>query len=671
LKKKRKHVSRDWYVYSILIIIFVSLLGKLFYLQVIEASALKATGEALRENNQTMIYERGMIVDAQGNILAKSVPSRDVFADPKTLTSSLTKAHKDITAEELASERKTIADKLAVILGKDSEDIYKLLSKNLSWVSLAHQIDLDQADKIAELKIPGVDFSDTYKRVYPAGTMGSSILGIINMAGEGVEGLEYSYNEELNGDAKTLDTEFDDNVQTGYNLTLTLDSTIQHLIDQELDKIMEQSKADRATILAMDPKTGKILGMGSRPSFDPNNYAETEPEERKNLAISMIYEPGSTFKILTGAAALEEGAITPNSLFNDPGYIIVGSRRITNWDSDRKAHGTISFAKGMQLSSNVVLSKVAQALGKESFYTYIKSFGFGSKTKIDIAGEEQGLLIDKKKIKDLELATMSFGQANLVTPIQLLTGICAVANGGNLMKPYIVDKITDKNGTLLNAIQPEVVRQVISPVTSATMTDILVSVVDEGTGSSSKIPGVKVAGKTGTAQKIDPKTGRYSDNNFVTSFVGYAPADNPKIAVLVIVDNPKEGVIQGGAQAGPHVKKIIESTLQYYGIPVSAETPSDIANLGELTPIAEPSQNTVTPEKTPGRGEVVVPDLKGLTMRQAGEKLGKIDLRYKFVGTGLASKQFPEPGKIVNEGDTVEVVFGTEENPAGKDEQDE
>ena len=682
MAKRNKINFREFFIYSVLGIVFILLLGRLLYLHVIFAPELKARAAMLHNSNQpVMIYERGMIVDAQDNILAKSVPTRDIYADPKTMTASLTKSNSNMTEEELKAKKKEIAEKLADILDKDSEDILNLLLQNSSWVSIARQADIEKANRVAELKIPGVGFTDTYKRVYPAGTMAASVLGIVNMAGDGVEGLEYYYNDELNGDvdfkvedSKTADGYLSlaqDNVQTGFNLKLTLDSTIQHLIEQELDSIMENGQPARATILAMDPMTGKILGMGSRPTFDPNNYGQTKEEQRKNLAISMNYEPGSTFKIITGAIALEEGVVTPEKKFNDPGYIIVGSRRITNWDSYRKAHGVISFTEGMKLSSNVVLAQVVADLGKDTFYTYLKSFGFGSKTKIDIAGEEQGLLIDKKNVKSLELATMSFGQANLVTPIQLLTAICAVANGGNLMQPYIVEKITDQDNRPIVTKNPKVVRQVLSKTTSKTMTDILVEVVESGTGTSSKILGIKVAGKTGTAQKIDPQTGGYSKTDFVTSFVGFAPADNPKIAVLVIVDSPTKGIPQGGTQAGPHVKAIIEGALQYYGIPMSSQTPSDISNLEDLPSIENPQEEPVIPEGTPGKDEVVVPNVLGLTMRQAGQKLGESGLRYEFSGSGLAINQFPQAGKIINQGDTVKVEFSPEgPNSGNKDNKE-
>ncbi|MGI5901879.1 MAG: penicillin-binding protein [Desulfitobacteriia bacterium] len=673
MKKKKLYFSRAWIVYILLTVMMFAVLGKLFYLQVIKAAELKARGATLRgDNNQAMIYNRGMITDAQGNILAKSIPAKDIYADPKYLTTALKKKYKGITDAELLEKKKAIADDLASILEKDSSTIFKLLSQDSSWVSLAKQVEMDKVEQIKDLDISGIGYTDIYKRIYPAGNMAASVLGIVNMAGDGVEGLEYSYNEELNGDqqfetedgaVKPREALVNENVQTGYNLTLTLDSTIQHLVERELNSIVEETQPQGAVIIAMEPKTGKILGMGSRPTFDPNNYADTRAEDRKNLAISMVYEPGSTFKIITAAAALEENKLSPTKKYNDPGYLVVGSRTITNWDSDRKAHGVISFADGMKLSSNVVLAQVGKELGKETFYTYLKSFGFGSKTKIDIAGEEQGLLLDLKAVKDLELATMSFGQANLVTPIQLLTAVCAAANGGNLMQPYIVERITDAEGRTLHVNQPKVTRQVISPSTSKIVNEILVGVVTEGTGSRAKIPGIEVAGKTGTAQKIDPQTGAYSSTDFIVSFVGYAPASDPKIAVLVVIDTPRSEVVQGGTLAGPRVKNIIQGALQYYGLAVSSETPSSIIDTTQQEqPAKHRSSSQETTTITPGKGETVVPDLIGLTMREAGQKLGEKNLRYIFAGSGLASKQFPEPGKIVNQGDTVEVLFGEEEN---------
>lgn len=663
MRRQSRYFTREKYVYLGLIIIGLIIFGKLFYLQILNASELKARGASLRATTYNLPYERGAIYDAQGNILAMSVAAMDIYADPKTITNHINSNSGSLTKEKIAEE-------ISSILEKDSQDILNLLKKDLSWVSLGRQVDLDKSDMIKELALPGIGFNNTYKRVYPTGKLTSSVLGIVNMAGDGVEGLEHYYNNELAGEnyiQNMEESQWNKGIRCGNSLKLTLDSTIQHLVELELDKMMENCQPERAAILAMDPKTGRILGMGSRPTYDANNYLSTSPEQRKNLTISMIYEPGSTFKIITGAGALEESTVTPQQIFNDPGYLVVNSRTITNWDSDRRAHGNISFADGMRLSSNIVLAQVGQLLGKDLFDNYLKSFGFGSRTKIDISGEEQGLLLDVNRVKDLELSTMSFGQANLVTPVQLLTAVCAVANGGTLYQPYIVDSIMNKEGKVLLENEPQAVREVISRSTSLTMTDILVDVVDKGTGGLAKIPGVKVAGKTGTAQKLDPAIGGYSTTDFIASFIAYAPAHDPKIAVLVIADTPKGEIIQGGTLAAPHVRKIIEGTLRYYGIPVSADTSGNINEINSSI-ISENNNNSSNPKENvppsdvkPEEGEVAVPDLKGLNIRQAGELLGSLELRYKFSGSGLAVSQFPQAGQIVNQGDYVEVVFKTGE----------
>ena len=304
---------------------------------------------------------------------------------------------------------------------------------------------------------------------------------------------------------------------------------------------------------------------------------KSPPDDRRNLAIGMSYEPGSTFKIITGSAALEEGVIHPDDTFSDPGYLRIPPRLITNWDSDQKPHGNPTFTQGMQLSSNVVLAQVGKKLGNSAFYTYLKAFGFGSKTGIDIAGEESGILVPQDKVREIDLATMSFGQANSVTPIQLLTAISAVANGGTLYRPYIVDKITTPDGQLVQQQKPTPIRQVISKATASQMTNILEQVVSDGTGHLAQIPGINVAGKTGTAQKVDPKTGGYSSTDYIASFAAFAPAEDPKIAVLIIIDTPKATEShQGGTLGGPRAKAIIEGALQYYGFPVAKETQSTV-----------------------------------------------------------------------------------------------
>ncbi len=669
MKKRDKRIinyfARDRWVHIGLFLLVFLVVGRLIVLQVVQASDLQAKGIQRRTTDQSLQPERGTIYDSQGNVLAQSIPVKEIYADPKTLSNLMSQKKFKDTKENVAKE-------LGGILEIDSKDILDKLNKNLSWISLAHQVDLQKADQIMALKIPGVGINEEEKRVYPMGSLAAAALGIVNLEGHGVEGIESYYDKVLFGKPGFQSQEQDTRARSileandqgapsrpGNSLTLTLDSTIQYLIEQQLDNLQHTTQANSVTILAMDPMTGRLLGMGSRPTFDPTNYSKASPEDRRNLAISMSYEPGSTFKIITGSSALEEGVISPDETFPDPGYLRVGPRLITNWDSDQKPHGNPTFTQGMQLSSNVVLAQVGMKLTKNTFYTYLKAFGFGSKTGIDISGEESGLLVPQDKARDLELATMSFGQANLVTPIQLLTGISAVANGGTLYRPYIVDKITTPNGQVVQQQKPIPIRQVISKATASQMSGILEQVVSGGTGHLAQIPGINVAGKTGTAQKVDPKTGEYSTTDFVASFAAYAPAENPKIAVLVILDTPKsaEGH-QGGTLGGPPAKAIIEGALQYYGLPVAKDTQSTVTISSGDSPV-RPSPKSVTPDRSPVGGEVVTPDLTGMTMRQAGDILAKSELHFNFSGSGLVAEQNPQAGKVVTKGTTINVKFST------------
>jgi len=664
-KRKLSYFSRDRWVHWIFLFMVTLVLGRLVTLQIVQAAELKAKGIERRTSDETLRPERGTIFDAQGNVLAQSIPVKEIYADPNTLGEL-------IVNKQFKGTKENVAKELGSILAIKPKDILDKLNKNLAWVSLAHQVKIDKANEIMALKIPGVGLNDEEKRVYPMGNFAASALGIVNRAGHGVEGVESYYDKVLFGMPGFKSQEHDikarsildalhqsDPTRPGNSISLTLNSTIQYYVEQQLNELQEATKANSVTILAMDPMTGQILGMGSRPSFDPTEYDKATPDERRNLAIGMSYEPGSTFKIVTGSAALEEGVIKPSDTFKDPGYLRIPPRLITNWDSDQKPHGNPTFTQGMQISSNVVLAQVGLKLGRDSFYTYLKAFGFGSKTGIDISGEEIGLLLPQDKVRDIDLATMSFGQTNSVTPIQLLTAISAVANGGTLYRPYIVDKITTPDGQLVKQQKPTPVRQVITKATATQMTKILEQVVTDGTGHLAKIPGVNVAGKTGTAQKVDPKTGQYSTTDFIASFAAYAPAENPKIALLVIIDTPKEGEShQGGALGGPVAKNIIEGALQYYGLSVAKDTESTVPISPSDTAI-RPSPKSVIPERSPVGGEIIIPDLTGMTMRQVGDILAKAELHFNFTGSGLVNRQSPQAGKVVVKGTTVEVEFSS------------
>ena len=665
MRKQRSagYFTRERWVYIPLIIFAVLIMGGLVNMQVFQAASLKAKGLELRMANKSILPTRGIIYDAKGNVLSQSMSVQEVYADPMSLTQLISKR------QYTKMSKDEIAQKLASILSIDSKTILEKLNKDQAWVSLAHQVESANTDQIRQLKIPGIGFTDEQKRIYLVNSWASSVLGFVNMTGHGIGGIEAFYDKFLYGTPGFSAVEEDpahnkiidapdqtEQPQQGNNLTLTLDSTIQYSIEQQLDELEKATKAKSVTILAMDPLTGKILGMGTRPTFNPNNYADSSANDWVNRAVSMNYEPGSTFKIVTGSAALEEGVISPDEPFNDPGYLRVGPISIKNWDFGQRPASNTTFTQGMELSSNVVLAQVGQKLGLVNFYKYLKAFGFGVKTGVDIAGEESGLLVPQDKAQDIELATMSFGQSNMVTPIQLMTALCAVANGGTLYKPYVVDKITSADGIVIQQNQPTAVRKVISKETSDQMTNVLEHVVTNGTGHLAAIPGINVAGKSGTAQKVDPLTGRYSTTDYISSFEAYAPAENPKIAVLVVVDSPKGGEHEGGPLCSPYVKRIIQGALQEYNIPVAGDTRDIISITSTDTPV-RPVPKSVTPERRPYGGEVVVPDLTGMTIRQAGEVLGKSQLHFDFSGSGLAYQQNIPGGKVVTNGTSLEVKF--------------
>lgn len=657
------YFSRERVIYSLFILIFAAIMGKLFWLQIFQAAHLSATGLERRSVTQTLMPERGTITDADGNVLSQSVPAQEVYADPKSLTQMISKKqYTKMTKEE-------IAQKLGSILGLDSKSVLEKLNEDKEWVNLAHQVDMNKADQIRQLKVPGIGFTDEQKRVYPMNSWAASVLGFVNMTGHGIGGIEGYYDKYLYGTPGYSTTEEDPNhhpiIDTpaqikppvqGDNLTLTLDSNIQLLIEQQLDALEKLSHAKNVTILAMDPQTGKILGMGTRPTFDPNHYESTSPSDWVNRAISMNYEPGSTFKVVTGSAALDEGVITPDESFNDPGYLKVGPKIIQNWDTGMRPAGAITFTQGMELSSNVVLAQVGEKLGIANFYKYLKAFGFGSQTGVDLQGEESGLIIPQDKARDVDLATMAFGQSNMVTPLQLLTAVCAVANGGTLYKPYIVDTVTSPDGKVVLQNHPTAERKVISKQTAQQMTNVMEHVVTNGTGYLAAIPGINVAGKTGTAQVVDPKTGQYSNTDFISSFEAFAPAENPKIAVLVVADGPQGVDHDGGPLCSPFAKIILQGALQEYNVPVAGNTQNTVSVTPDSTSV-RPTPKPVVPERQPLPDETVVPDLTGLTMRQVGETLEKLELHYNFTGSGLVSQQSLPPGKVVPKGTVLNVTF--------------
>lgn len=640
--------------------------------------------------------QRGIIYDRLRRELAINITSDYIGAFPPEVKNS--------------GRQEEIAAKLAEILGQPQKEILEKITRSSGFEFVARRVDFEKARKIRELKLPGIIVVPENRRYYPNGVLAAHVLGFAGIDNQGLEGLEAMYDKELSGVPGQIAREFDalgheipqathhySPPQNGHSLVLTIDQTLQFMAERELEQLMHSpTKPRRASILIMNPHTGEILALASRPTFDPNRFAEFPPEVWGNPVVRDAYEPGSTFKIITAAAALEEGVVKPEDKFYDPGYLQVGPDIIRCW-AYPLAHGSQTFAEGVKNSCNPVFVSVALRLEEKkpgSFYDYIQGFGFGNPTGIDLTGEGTGILIPREELKPINIATIGIGQGIAVTPIQLAVAVAAVANGGKIIKPHLVKEILDNEGKVIRRIEPEVQRQVISPATAQVLRQLLEGVVSGGTGRNAYIPGYRVAGKTGTAQKPGP--GGYQEGKYVASFIGFAPANDPQILALVLVDEPQGYPYYGGVVAAPIFQRVVADALRYLKIPPQyvdtpkegEKKPVEVPNLvglpleqakaklealglearvegeGGVVAAQIPKEGVVVPQGTKvilflqGEGDKPrVPDLTGLRIPEAAEVLEALGLKLWPEGSGQASEQSPVPGTRVPLGTQVKVKF--------------
>lgn len=686
---------------SLLFTIAFSLLGvRLFWVQFVKGAELSAKAEQNRMRDIPVEAKRGIIYDRNGRELAISVSANSVCAYPA-----------EVKASEQARET---ARQLAQILGRDENDIYAKITQDVSFVWIQRQIEDEKAKKIRDLRLKGIGLTEESRREYPKGSLAAHVLGIAGIDNTGLEGVDFYYNDLVGGTKGRIIVEKDGKNQEipeathkyiapieGSSLVLSIDETIQFITERELEKVFQERKAKRAAAIVMDPATGEILAMASRPTFDPNNFNQFPAANRRNFAINDAYEPGSTMKITTACAAMEEHTVSSSSRFYCPGYVKVGKESISC--ANGKAHGSQTFAQIVENSCNVGFVQVGLDLGIDRYYKYLTALGFGQPTGIDLPGEAKGILVPKERAKQIDLATMAMGQANAVTPIQLVTAVAAVANEGVLMKPHLLKQVLDINGKTTQTVSPEAVRRVISPETARELCAILEGEVTNGTGQNAYIDGYRTAGKTGTAQKIAPGGG-YLANEYVASFVGFAPADKPRLVCLVVVDAPQGYPYFGGWVAAPAFREIMRDSLRYLKEPLNKSVPDeqsleqdekmvvpDVVNLplneavalmssrglnvkvngsGNLvwqqTPRAGTKLNrgsqvviymSPNDKKSSSSGDVTIPDLRGKSMKEVARILSDLGLHLVPEGTGLAYDQTPVPGKVVSAGSTITVKF--------------
>ncbi len=547
--------------YSLLVLMlagFGIILFRLVTLQVLQAAELTARADRQHQKSVTLEGARGTVIDRHGKVLAMNVEVPSIFGVPTSLDNPANAARF-----------------LSPVLHIRREEIEKKLRQEKHFVWLARKIEPEQGHRLEQLSIDGIGMVMEGRRFYPKGPLLAHVLGFVGMDGIGLEGLERRYETQLHGEKRMTILQRDALGRTvfpkglreqvpaaGHALTLTIDEVIQYIAEKELEQAVDHSRAKSGTIIVLEPQSGAILAMAVSPRFDPNAVAALTADRWRNRALTDTYEPGSTMKVVVAAAALEERVMMPGSmLFGENGRMTVASTTI----HDHEKLGWMTFAEMIQKSSNIGAAKTGMLLGESRLYRYLQAFGFGQRTDVDLPGEVAGLLKSPREWGRRSLASISMGQEVGVTPLQMVSAVAAIANDGVLMKPYVVSGMRDQKGQLVKETLPHVKRRVVSPVTARTLTTILEGVVTSGTGTKAAIPGFRVAGKTGTAQKVDPRTGAYSSALSVGSFVGFVPADSPRLAMIVVIDEP-QGEAWGGVVAAPVFRRVGEQVLTYLGV---------------------------------------------------------------------------------------------------------
>ena len=550
----RQYSFRFAFIFISLIIFLLFLFCKLIFLQVFRSAYLSSLAQKQHNSLVKLEPRRGTIYDRNLRPLAFNVTVSSLYANPRTMS---------------FEDKNNAIQQLSVILGKDPNILRELLMKRRYFVWVARKLPPELAEKIAALKIRGLGFIKESKRYYPNQWLAAHMIGFADVDNRGLEGLELSYDKYLQGesgwsqilrDARQRELLLERNYvppKDGFNLVLTIDETIQYLAERALDKAFMKHNAKSATIIVMNPQTGEILALANRPTYNVADVANSSIESRTNRAVSYMYEPGSVFKIVTASGALEEGIWKETDLIDcEKGSYRVGGKIL----HDHQAHGILTFRQVIEESSNIGVSKIAQKLGANNVYKYAQRFRFGHKTGIDLEGEVGGFLKHPHYWSKTSIAAVPMGQEVTVTPLQLVCAISAIANGGVYMQPFVVKYIKDNQDQIIKSVEPKAIAQTISPETAKRMTAILTGVVDEGTGRMARIPGVVVAGKTGTAQKVI--NGNYSHSQFYASFIGFAPVEHPRLAAVVVVEEP-HGTYYGGTVAAPVFKEVIENSLKY------------------------------------------------------------------------------------------------------------
>ena len=621
-------------------------LGRLVSVQVFAHASYARQAARQSERTVTLDPRRGPISDRHGRALAVSVDAESVYAVPQEIEDAERTAH--LLGRALDMDRAAISDLRAQ------------LRRNRAFVWVRRKVAPSVADDIRKLQLDGVGFLKENRRYYPHRELAAHVLGYVGLDDKGMGGVEYAFEDDIAGKAAKVVIRIDARRRPvghtekpsteGHGIVLAIDQAIQHIAERELASAVAETRSIAGMAVVMDPKTGEILALANEPTFNPNRYRTSSPSTWRNRAVADAIEPGSIFKVVTAAAGLQEKVVTLDEVLDcGGGFVEIAGIRI----NDHGVFHNLSFRDVVANSSDVGVIRVAQRVGREAFERYLQEFGFGAPTGVSLPGESPGLLRPRQRWSALSLPSISFGQEIGVTALQMTNAVAAIANGGYLMKPIVVSRVEDARGRTVRRFEPTVVRRVLEPDTVPLLVDAMEAVVTSGTGKRAAIPGYRVAGKSGTAQKVDPN-GRYSMIDHIASFVGFAPSRSPALVVMVSLDTPKGALNQGGHVAAPLFARITEQALRRLAIPpdvpertLRTQAPSADAVVAQFASFA-PAADDVDATVVAG----VMPDLTGRSAREAALAVARRGLSVQLDGSGTVVEQVPAAGTPVEPGQT-------------------
>jgi cell division protein FtsI (penicillin-binding protein 3) len=630
---------------------------RLVHLQVLGREFFEQQGARQSERTLNLDPRRGPILDRAGRPLAVSVDAESLYAVPQDVV-------------DAPATTQALARALSLDAAGRRDVLVKLQQRSKAFVWIQRKVDPGTTRHVRELQLEGIGFLTEHRRYYPQRELAAHVLGWVNLDNEGMSGVEHALEKDIRGRAAKVVVHTDARrrpvAQTerpstdGAAVTLTIDEGVQHIAERELERSMAETQAQAGTLVVVEPFSGEILAMAGRPAFNPNRYNAYASSRWRNRAVSDAFEPGSIFKIVTAAAGIQENVVAPGELIDCGNGRIEIAGTVIN---DHAVFDRLSFTETVTRSSDIGMIRVAQRLGRENLARYVRDFGFGAPSGIELPGESAGLVRPTTRWSALSLPSLSFGQEIGVTALQITMAAAAVANGGYLMKPLVVKRVEDDQGRVIRETKPVVVRRVLEPETVDTLTTILREVVSAGTGQRAAVPGYVVAGKTGTAQKVDA-TGRYSMVDHVASFVGWAPAAHPALVVLASLDTPRGPNNQGGDVAAPLFARVAEGALRVLAVPPDddARVLRAVAVIPEsLTPVAYRPRAESRPQIAPPADDPgLMPDLRGQPAREAAIAAARRGLVVELRGSGQVIAQTPEPGAEIESGLTCLLTLGRE-----------